>query len=75
MKKRHKKLAGFHPMDACELCLKNIKSLRAPEVAIDHERYEFVTDAEAAQRGDSVSLFRVGPDCERRIRRALAATP
>lgn len=73
MKARHKKLGNFHPDNACELCLKLIKPGFGVQVAIDHEQYEFVTDAEAEERGDAVSLFTVGADCAKRIRKALEA--
>jgi len=67
---RIERRAGFWPDGVCELCQKPIRA--APVmVAIDHCRYEFVTDAEATARGDAVSLFPVGPDCARRIRKAL----
>jgi hypothetical protein len=64
--------SGFHSMDACELCQKPLKG-EPLLVAIDHECYEFVTDAEAKERGDAVSLFPVGADCYRKIKRALTA--
>ena len=64
---------GISHIDACELCRKPVSTLSAVMVAIDHEQYEFVTEAEAFARGDSVSLFPVGPDCARRITRALKA--
>ena len=63
--------SGFHPDGVCELCQKPLRDEIL--IAIDHEQYEFVTDAEAIERGDAVSLFPVGPDCFRKIRRALAA--
>ncbi|CAM6054454.1 unnamed protein product [Sphagnum tenellum] len=63
--------SGWHPIDACELCQKTLKNDRRL-VAIDYERYEFVTEAEAAERGDAVSLFPVGAACFRKIQRALA---
>lgn len=71
MARRHARLGGFHPSNACELCRKVIKDGREIMVAIDHESYEFVTEAEAQARGDSVSCFPVGPDCARLIRKAL----
>lgn len=69
--KRKLEKSCFHPDDACELCQKILKD-DSRFVAIDHERYEFVNEAEAAERGDAVSLFQVGPDCFRKIQRALA---
>jgi hypothetical protein len=64
--------SGFHPVDACELCQKALTG-EPMLIAIDHECYEFVTDLEATERGDAVSLFPVGADCYRKIKRALAA--
>jgi hypothetical protein len=65
---------NWRPLNACELCQKPLRDPdNSPLVAIDNEQYEFVTDAEATERGDAVSRFSVGPDCERRIKRALAA--
>jgi hypothetical protein len=72
MKARMGRLGGFFPDNACELCMKVLGSTTA-QVAIDHETYEFVTVTEAQERGDAVSLFSVGADCARRIRRALVA--
>lgn len=70
MKNRWHRLGGFHPDGACELCGKILKS--PVSVAIDHETYEFVTEAEARDRGDKVSLFDVGSDCATRIAKALS---
>lgn len=41
------------------------------KVTVTYQLREFVTEAEAKERGDAVSLFSVGADCERRIKRAL----
>lgn len=69
--------SGLSHMDACELCRKPMKLTDIGDhqkfVALDHERYEFVTEDEATERGEAVSLFPVGADCERRIKRALRA--
>lgn len=72
MQARHTKLGSFHPDNACELCRKTISG-SGVDVRLDHEQYEFVTEAEAAERGYAVSLFKVGADCAKRIERALKA--
>lgn len=67
---------NWHPTNACELCQKPLRDPdNSPSVAIDHENYEFVTETEAEERGDAVSLFYVGPDCARKIKHALAKPP
>jgi len=77
MKRRleYEQRKGISYINACELCRKPIKLDASGDlthfVLIDHEKYEFVTDTEATERGDAVSLFPVGPDCMRRIKHAL----
>ena len=68
--------AGHHPLNACERGpLPLADPDNSPQVAIDHEQHEFVTLAEAEARGAAVSLFPVGKDCYRRIKKALAEPP
>lgn len=64
---------ALHRDNDCELCRKPLAEGRGEWVAIDHENSEFVAGAEAEARGDAVSLFLVGADCARRIKRALKA--
>lgn len=72
MRRRYQMANGMHHATACELCL---KPLTAPPVmlAIDHERYEAVSEIAVSERGDAVSLYPFGADCARRVRRALRA--
>ena len=66
----------------CELCGKPLKDDVASAAVLDTERYEFLTDAEAETRHraaaeagrtyDPVQPISIGPDCAKRIKRALA---
>ncbi|HEY0206501.1 MAG TPA: hypothetical protein VGC15_20405 [Acetobacteraceae bacterium] len=58
----------------CCICGRQTEGRTALHVAIDHCSYEFVTDAEAAERGEDVSLYPIGPECEKRWRKAIGGT-
>ena len=73
MAARHEKNHGMFRDNDCTLCHKPIKEGREVMVAIDHELSMFVTDEEARERGETVSLYPVGTDCAKRIARALRA--
>lgn len=82
MKTRIAKYRGVAPTDVCELCWLPLKDDVKNAAVLDCERYEFLTDAEAevrhreaAEAGrtyDPVEPIPVGPDCAKRIKRALA---
>ncbi len=63
------RFGNFQSANMCELCGVDIKNpSKARMAAVDHECYEFVSVEEAAERGQAVSLFALGPDCHRKVR-------
>ena len=54
----------------CTLRCEPIKAYREVMVAIDHEHCQFVTEAEAVERGEAVSLYSVRSSCAEVIPRA-----
>lgn len=71
---RQRTAAGFTG-DECCICGKPTSGMDgAIHVPIDHERNEFVTDVQAAERGQAVSLYPIGPECAKKWSKEFAAT-
>lgn len=70
-----KRTAHGYTGDECCICGRQTSGLAgAIHVPVDHTRSEFVTDAQADERGEHVSLYPIGPECVKKWRAEFAAT-